>query len=242
MCQVQDVLSLLRIGILQARWRCSSCGFPYSRRAWWSCSPAASPADGPPGWRSSRPSWPSTCASCSAPVNWCVFVCLVWSGGGNVVVWWWFVCDVRLWVWRERSQGQRGKQMWSMYKRFSNCLKCQTSSSEDLWIFVFFSPSAHESRVCILAYWEQIPQTALRSRVIISILWLFLRSAMLQLALSNLWEARAVILPINQHLHFLKENFVLLVSAPPLHLVIQLGDDLVLKLQLDRAGVNNQCS
>lgn len=51
-----------------------------------------------------------------------------------------------------------------------------------------------------------------------------------------------VILPINQHLHFLKENFVLFVSAAPLHLVIQLGDDLVLELQLDRAGVNNQCS
>lgn len=70
---------------------------------------------------------------------------------------------------------------------------------------------------------------------------IILRSAMLQLALSNLWGS-GVILPINQHLHFLKENFVLLVSAAPLHLMIQLGDDLVLKLQLDGAGVNNQCS
>lgn len=62
--------------ILRARWRCSSCGFPCSRRAWWSCSPASAPADAPPEWRSSRLTWPSTCASCSAPVNWCV--CWFW--------------------------------------------------------------------------------------------------------------------------------------------------------------------
>lgn len=44
----------------------------------------------------------------------------------------------------------------------------------------------------------------------------------------------------NQLSHFLKEDFVLLVSAAALHLVVQLGDDLVLKLELDRAGRNNQ--
>lgn len=64
-------LRLFPVGaVLPARWQCSSCGFPCSRRAWWSCSPAAAPAAAPPEWRSSRPSWPSTCASCSAPVNW----------------------------------------------------------------------------------------------------------------------------------------------------------------------------
>lgn len=76
-------------GALRAHWRCSSCGFLCSRRAWWSCSPAAFPADAPPSWRSSRPSWPSTCVSCSAPVN-CVYT----------------------WMRRKRSQGQREKQTW----------------------------------------------------------------------------------------------------------------------------------
>lgn len=58
--------------------------------------------------------------------------------------------------------------------------------------------------------------------------------------MTQLVRGSGVIPPTNQHLHFLKENFVLLVSAAPLHLVIQLGDDLILELQLDRAGVNNQ--
>lgn len=46
----------------------------------------------------------------------------------------------------------------------------------------------------------------------------------------------------NQRLHFLEEEFVLFVSVASFHLVIEFGDDLVLKLQLDRAGVNNQRS
>lgn len=62
------------------------------------------------------------------------------------------------------------------------------------------------------------------------------------LALSTHVSSSGVIPSINQHLHFLKENLVLLVTAAPLHLMIQLSDDLVLKLQLDRAGTNNQCS
>lgn len=74
----------------------------------------------------------------------------------------------------------------------------------------------------------------LGSRATISAPWLILRSAVLQLALSDFTPA------INRHLHFLEEDFVLLVSTAPLHLVIQLGDDLVLKLQLDRASVNNR--
>lgn len=84
-----SLVSVMYTTALPARWQCSSCGFPCSRRAWWSCNPATSPADEPPGWRSSRPSWPSTCVSCSARVNWCVWV---WNG-------------------EKRGQRQRGWQM-----------------------------------------------------------------------------------------------------------------------------------
>lgn len=42
----------------------------------------------------------------------------------------------------------------------------------------------------------------------------------------------------NKHSHLLKEDLVLLVSSAAFHLVIQLGDDLVLELQSGTTGVN----
>lgn len=87
---------------------------------------------------------------------------------------------------------------------------------------------------------SQMRKAALRSCVIISNGGYF-EECDVAIRAIQLVRGSAIILPNNQHLHFLKENFVLLVSSPSFHLVIQLGDDLVLKLQLDIADTNNHC-